>query len=76
MANTWLRISIPIQGLLVLSQVITGLNMDRIPPATYGIVHVGGGLLLFVLLIIHAVLNRDWLLKTYRRRTPAKTESA
>ncbi|HEY3377427.1 MAG TPA: hypothetical protein VGL77_08020 [Armatimonadota bacterium] len=65
----WLRVSIPLQGLLVLSQLITGLNVDRIPPSTYTIVHIGGGVLLVVLIVIHVVINADWVKKTYRRRS-------
>ncbi len=67
-ANNWLRISIPIQGLLILSQLITGLNAEHIPPNVYAIVHVGGGLTLGLLVIVHVTLNWDWIRKQYFAR--------
>ena len=65
-AQKWLRISIPIQGFLLLSQLGTGLNFDRIPYRLYRIVHIGGGLLLVTLVAIHVALNWDWGRKVYR----------
>ncbi len=73
-ANRWLKVSIPVQGLLLLSQLVTGLNVDRIPDATYRIVHLGGGSLLVALVLIHVGLNWGWVRTQYRRKpAPAPT---
>lgn len=66
--ETWLRIIIPIQGILILSQLTTGLNEDRIPHETYELVHVNGGILLFILVVFHVALNWDWIKKNYFKR--------
>ena len=71
-AEKWLKFSVPIQGLLLLSQLATGLNYARIPWTVYQVVHFGGGVLLAVLVIVHVVINRDWLQKAYRRRQAAQ----
>ena len=67
-AEKWLKFSVPIQGLLLLSQLATGLNYASIPWSVYQVVHLGGGILLAVLVFIHVLINRDWLQKAYRRR--------
>ena len=73
-ADKWLRISIPIQGFLLLWQLGTGLNVDRITNSfsdlTYRIVHIGGGSLLILLVIIHLAINWGWVRKTYGRKAP------
>lgn len=68
--NRWLAITIPLQAILILSQVITGLNRDSIPDKTYELVHEGGGILLLTLVIVHVIINWGWLRTTYftRRR--------
>lgn len=68
MKNAWLRVTIPLQGLLLLSQLVTGLNADRIPPGIYQVVHEGGGILLVVLVSIHVLINWDWVHKNYFKR--------
>jgi len=68
-ANRWLRISIPIQGFLVLWQLATALlaYFNRIPDNVFLPIHLGGGVLLVALVAIHVWINRDWLAKAYRR---------
>ena len=66
-AERWLRISIPIQGFLVLWQVVTALLVDHIPDAVFKVIHPLGGLLLVLLLVAHVVINWDWVRKAYRR---------
>ena len=67
MTERWLRISIPIQALLLLNQVVTGLNVDRIPDRIYIIVHLGGGLLFTALVAVHVAVNWDWVRKYWRK---------
>ena len=66
-AKTWLKISIPIQFLLLISQALTGLNHDRIPDLTYQYVHVLPGLLLVTLVLVHLAINWDWVRANYFR---------
>jgi hypothetical protein len=72
MKNAWLRATIPLQGLLLLSQLVTGLNADRIPPRIYQVVHEGGGILLVVLVLIHVLINWGWIHKSYFKRTSGR----
>jgi len=65
-ANQWLKISVPVQGFLLLWQMVTGLNRDRFSDQVYGIIHIGGGLLLVTLVVIHVIINWDWIRKMYR----------
>lgn len=67
-ANAWLRATIPIQGALLLSQLITGLNADDIPYRVYEIVHTLTGILLVILVAIHLALNWGWVRKQYGGR--------
>lgn len=71
-ANKWLVISIPIQAILMLSELITGLNSERIPPGTYEIVHEGGGILLVTMVVIHAIINWPWIRSHYFTRNSQK----
>ena len=65
-AKRWLQISIPVQGFLLLWQLGTGLNLDRIGDKYFPIIHITGGSLLVTLVVIHVILNWDWVRKTYR----------
>ncbi|HEX2950499.1 MAG TPA: hypothetical protein VHV83_13195 [Armatimonadota bacterium] len=53
----WLAITIPVQAILIISEVITGLNRDGIKDSTYELVHEGGGFLLLALVIVHVIIN-------------------
>lgn len=66
----WLRVLVPIQGFVLLSQLTTGLNADRIPDTVYEFVHEGGGILLVMLVAIHVGLNWDWVRMYFRRSPP------
>ena len=63
--STWLKIINPMLALLVLLQAVTGFNAERIEGETFEALHVGGGLLLILLSIIHVVLNWEWIRANY-----------
>ena len=72
MKNTALRILNPIIGLLVLSQVFTGLFNDKLPAWLFPPVHEGGGILLLCGAALHVTLNFGWVRSTYLKRPQAK----
>jgi hypothetical protein len=73
--NTMLKILNPLLGLLVLNQILTGLLADelfKISPKAFSILHAGGGLVLTVVVIVHVILNWNWIKATYfKKRVPA-----
>ncbi len=72
MKNTALRILNPIIGLLVLSQVSTGLLNDNLPDWLFPIVHEAGGILLAIGVALHVTLNFGWVRSNYLKRPKAK----
>ena len=69
--NTILKILNPILGVLVVNQIVTGFSRDAIPDKVYDIVHVGGGVVLTVLVVLHVILNWSWVKVNFFRRAPA-----
>ncbi len=72
MKNTALRILNPIIGLLVLSQVSTGLLNDHLPDWLFPTVHEAGGVLLLIGVVTHVTLNFAWVKSSYFKRPTAK----
>ena len=68
--NTALNILNPILGLLFLNQVITGLLADSIPPDTFEVLHVGGGIAFAVAAVLHVVLNWSWVKANFLKKAP------
>lgn len=48
-------------GLLILSQATTGLFHDILPRGVFEFLHEGGGLILFVFVLLHVYLNWAWV---------------
>jgi hypothetical protein len=63
-----LRYINPIIGLLILSQLLSGLFNRMLHYETFEIIHKGGGILFFVVVIIHVALNWSWVKTTYLRK--------
>lgn len=68
--NRILMVINPIMGLLMISQLLTGLNVQRIPYNVFGIIHVGGGVTLFLLFCGHLTLNWGWFQRFFLHRKP------
>ncbi len=74
MTTRWLEISIPVQLLLILTQAVTGYlaYTDRISDHAFITLHLPSGYLLVALVLVHVIINSDWLAKHYFRRGKAK----
>jgi undecaprenyl pyrophosphate phosphatase UppP len=66
--STQLKILNVLLGLLMLSQVLSGLLHDRLAEETFEHVHVLGGLLIVIGVILHLVLNWGWVRMNYLRK--------
>ena len=68
MRNLLLKIVNVILAILFLSQVITGALQDWFnifSPSAYDVLHVKGGLLFALFVVIHTVLNWGWIRSNY-----------
>ena len=68
--NTMLTILNPILGVLLLSQVVTGISHKALPHEAFEILHQGGGLLLAVAALLHVTLNWNWVKANFFKRRP------
>lgn len=66
--NRALMVINPIMGLLMLSQLLTGLNLSRLPWRVFEVVHAGGGVVLFLLACTHLTLNWGWVRRFFLHR--------
>lgn len=55
----------PVIGILILSQMLSGLFNRTLHYETFEIIHKGGGVLLFFGVVIHVVLNWAWVKTTF-----------
>lgn len=69
--NTMLKIVNPVLGVLVISQILTGLLADTLPPKAFEILHEDGGFLLAGVAALHLILNWNWVKANFFKRTPA-----
>ncbi len=65
-----LKVLNPVLGILLVSQVVSGVASGSISHETFEFVHEGGGIALAVVATIHVVLNWNWVKATYLRRRP------
>jgi heme A synthase len=63
--NTILKIINPILFLLIISQAVTGLLHLKLSPETFETIHEGGGIVLVGLVIVHLILNFNWIRASY-----------
>ncbi len=68
-AKIWLRVTVPIQSLLLIALLVTGLGANHFSPRVFEIVHKGGGLLFVALTVVHVALNRVWIKKNYFKKS-------
>jgi hypothetical protein len=55
-------------AVLILSQFLTGLFHSMLYYKTFDVVHKGGGIILFIGVLAHVVLNWGWVKSTFLRR--------
>ncbi len=60
-----LKIINPIIAVLILNQVCTGVFSRFIHYKVFGIIHEGGGIILFLGVLIHLILNWNWVKTSY-----------
>ncbi len=72
--NSALKVLNPILGVLLVSQIATGLFGASIPYETFETVHEGGGILLGVVVVLHVILNWNWIRASYFRKGSAAGE--
>ena len=63
-----LKILNPFILLVALCQAGTGFSLTRWGGETLGDFHLGNGILLVTLILIHLILNRDWIMMNYFKR--------
>lgn len=59
--NTMLKVINPILALLIVTQALSALLRDQLPPEAFEFVHEGGGFVLVVGSAIHLALNWPWV---------------
>jgi len=63
-----LRVVNAVLAIAVLNQAITGLGSDLLSHDVFEILHIGGGISLLVLALIHVSLNWGWIRLNYRKK--------
>ena len=63
-----LKILNPIIAILVLNQAITGIFHKAIYYETYEWLHGGGGIVTLLAIILHVILNWNWVRTTLLRK--------
>jgi hypothetical protein len=66
--NTALKIINPILLVLIISQTVTGLLHLKLSPETFETIHEGGGFILVGLVVVHLILNFNWIKASYFRK--------
>ena len=63
--NTALKIVNPVLFILIIYQVVTGFSRMKLSHETFEVLHEGGGMILAVLVIVHIILNFNWIKANY-----------
>lgn len=63
--NTALKILNPVLLVLFINQVVTALFRDYIPQEAFEIFHKGAGFVLLSLILLHFILNFNWVKANY-----------
>jgi hypothetical protein len=58
----------PIIAVLVVNQLLSAIFSGMLHPETFEVLHKGGGVLLFIGVFVHVVLNWGWVKSTYLRK--------
>jgi len=63
--NTAFKILTPILLVLFISQAVTGLFHAKFSHEVFEFIHQGGGTILIALIILHFILNFNWVKANY-----------
>jgi hypothetical protein len=66
--NAVLKILNPVLGALILNQALTGLLSHSLPREVFEVLHEGGGVLLFLGVVLHLALNWNWVRTSFMKR--------
>lgn len=66
--NSILKVLNPILALLFLNQILTGMLNEVIPKGAYEFFHEGGGTILTFAVILHVILNWNWVKATFLKK--------
>jgi hypothetical protein len=66
--NSMLKILNPIIAFLILNQAVTGTLHDAIPDEAYEFFHGGGGICLVIGVVLHVILNWNWIKASYHKK--------
>jgi hypothetical protein len=66
--NKALKIINPILAILLITQLSSGMFNEYLPYGVFEVVHVWGGYLFATLIVVHLILNWNWVKATYLRR--------
>jgi len=64
-----LRFLNPILGVLVLNQLLVGLSHDALSRKVFEVMHEGGGILLVLGVLLHLILNWNWVRANYLKKS-------
>ena len=65
-----LKILNPVLAILLLNQILTGILHGAIPKQAYEFFHEGGGILFAIGVVLHVILNWNWVKVNFLRRNP------
>ena len=63
-----LKLLNPMLGVLVLNQALVGLLHDALPRGVFEVMHEGGGVLLVLGVILHLILNWNWVRANFLKK--------
>lgn len=63
--NTALKALNPIIAILLVNQLLSGFFSGSISPAAFEIRHEGGGIVLAIAILLHVILNWNWIKSSY-----------
>jgi uncharacterized membrane protein len=66
--NTQLKVLNALLALLIVSQALSGLLRDRLPEETFEHVHILGGALVVIGVVLHLALNWGWVRLNYFKK--------
>lgn len=72
MRNAILKILNPVLAVLFLNQILTGILHGAIPKEAYEFLHEGGGMVTAVAVLVHVILNWNWVKANFLRKNPKK----
>lgn len=71
--NRLLKILNPILGVLMVNQILTGMFSEQLPHEAFEVLHGGGGVLLTAGVVLHVILNWNWVKANFFKGFSAKT---